>query len=37
MPTFLTHLLKLFQTLALKLMKDIYVMLATFLTQLKKL
>ena len=30
-------LLKLFQTLALKLMKDIYVTLATFLTQLKKL
>ena len=34
----LTHfLLKLFQTLALKLMKDIYVTLATFLTQLIKL
>ena len=32
-----TFLLKLFQTLAIKLMKDIYVTLATFLTQLKKL
>ena len=30
-------MLKLFQTLAPKLMKDIYVTLATFLTQLKKL
>ena len=34
---FNTFFLKLFQTLVLKLMKDIYVMLATFLTQLKKL
>ena len=32
-----TFSLKLFQTLAIKLMKDIYVTLATFLTQLKKL
>ena len=32
-----TFLLKLFQTLAIKLMKGIYVTLATFLTQLKKL
>ena len=32
-----TFLLKLFQTLAIKLMKHIYVTLATFLTQLKKL
>ena len=37
-PKFLKHFsLKLFQTLALKSMKDIYVMLARFLTQLKKL
>ena len=36
--TFLGHfLLKLFQILSLKLTKDIFVMLATFLTQLKKL
>ena len=34
---FNAFLLKLFQTLALNLIKDIYVTLATFLTQLKKL